>query len=110
MLFEQALGNVVENAMRHTPPHAQVAVKAWTEDGQVLVEVVDNGPGVAPEDLPRIFDKFFRGAPGAGRPGTGLGLSITRGLVEGMGGAVSAANRPAAEGGLAVTFRLRAAS
>ncbi len=110
VLFEQALGNVVENAMRHTPPHAQVAVKAWTEDGQVLVEVVDNGPGVAPEDLPRIFDKFFRGAPGAGRPGTGLGLSITRGLVEGMGGAVSAANRPAPEGGLAVTFRLRAAS
>ncbi len=110
VLFEQALGNVVENAMRHTPPNAQVVVQAWSAEGQVLVEVADTGPGVDPADLPRIFDKFFRGAAGAGRPGTGLGLSISRGLIEGMGGAVGAANRPAPEGGLAVTFRLPAAS
>lgn len=108
-LFEQALGNVVENAMRHTPPDTAVEVQAWSADGEVIVEVADAGPGVAPHELPRIFDKFFRGADGAGRPGTGLGLSITRGLMEGMGGAVSARNREAPHRGLAVTFRLPAA-
>lgn len=108
-LFEQALGNVVENAMRHTPPDTAVEVQAWSADGDVIVEVADAGPGVAPHELPRIFDKFFRGADGGGRPGTGLGLSITRGLMEGMGGAVTARNRQAPDHGLAVTFRLPAA-
>jgi len=105
-LFEQALGNVVENAMRHTPADAAVEVQAWSAGGDVIVEVSDAGPGVAPEELPRIFDKFFRGAAGGGRPGTGLGLSITRGLMEGMGGAVTARNRAAPQRGLSVTFRL----
>jgi two-component system sensor histidine kinase KdpD len=108
-LFEQALGNVVENAMRHTPPATAVEVQAWAADGEVIVEVTDAGAGVAPNDLPRIFDKFYRGGDGGGRPGTGLGLSITRGLMEGMGGAVSARNRQAPDHGLAVTFRLPAA-
>lgn len=108
-LFEQALGNVVENAMRHTPPDAAVEVQAWVADGDVVVEVADAGQGVAPDELPRIFDKFFRGEAGAGRPGTGLGLSITRGLMDGMRGAVTARNRTAPQRGLAVTFRLPAA-
>lgn len=109
VLFEQALGNVVENAMRHTPPDAAVQVQAWSADGEVVVEVSDAGPGVAPEELPHIFEKFFRGDAGAGRAGTGLGLSITRGLMEGMGGAVAARNHPAPQRGLAVTLRLPAA-
>lgn len=109
VLFEQALGNVVENAMRHTPPDAPVEVQAWSADGEVVVEVSDAGPGVAPGELPHIFEKFFRGGAGAGRVGTGLGLSITRGLMEGMGGAVAARNHPAPQRGLAVTLRLPAA-
>lgn len=108
VLFEQALGNVVENAMRHTPPGATVEVRAWTADGEVVVEVADAGQGVAPAELSRIFDKFFRGGAGAGKPGTGLGLSITRGLMEGMGGAVSARNRASPDHGLSVTLRLPA--
>lgn len=108
VLFEQALGNVVENALRHTPPDATVQVKAWSADAEVVVEVADAGQGVAPAELPRIFDKFFRGGAGAGKPGTGLGLSITRGLMEGMGGAVSVRNRAAPDHGLAVTLRLPA--
>jgi two-component system sensor histidine kinase KdpD len=109
VLFEQALGNVIENAMRHTPAQATVEVRAWRAGGEVLVEVADSGDGVAPADLGRIFEKFFRGGAGAGQPGAGLGLSITRGLMEGMGGGVGARNRDAPDRGLAVTLRLPAA-
>lgn len=109
-LFEQALGNVVENAMRHTPPDTPVQVRAWTADDAVLVEVCDGGPGVGDDEVDRIFDKFFRGAASEGRPGTGLGLSISRGLMEGMRGDVTARNRTAPDHGLAVTFRLPAAT
>lgn len=108
-LFEQALGNVVENAMRHTPPDASVEVKAWSADREVVVEVSDGGAGVAQDEVERIFDKFFRGADGRRRPGTGLGLSITRGLIEGMGGVVTARNKAPPLTGLAVTLRLPAA-
>lgn len=108
-LFEQALGNVVENAMRHTPAEASVEVNAWAAGPEVIVEVSDGGPGVGADDLERIFEKFFRGQGGVQRPGTGLGLSITRGLMEGMGGVVTARNLTAPAHGLAVTFRLPAA-
>ncbi|WP_337189357.1 ATP-binding protein [Phenylobacterium sp.] len=110
VLFEQALGNVVENALRHTPPDAPVDVSAWREGDEVMVEVADRGPGVSSDETDRIFEKFVRGAGAAGRPGVGLGLSIARGLAEAMGGGVSARNRPAPEGGLVVTFRLPAAT
>jgi two-component system sensor histidine kinase KdpD len=110
VLFEQALGNVVENALRHTPPGAAVEVRAWQEGSEILVEVADRGPGVGPSETDRIFEKFVRGAGAAGRPGVGLGLAIARGLAEAMGGAVSARNRSAPETGLVVTFRLPAAA
>lgn len=105
VLFEQALANVVENALRHTPRGAAVALACALEGDWVVVRVSDQGPGVAPADLERIFEKFFR-AEGVKASGAGLGLSITRGLVEGMGGRVAARNNDEEESGLTVSLAL----
>jgi two-component system sensor histidine kinase KdpD len=106
VLVEQVLINLLENAARHTPPGTPVELSARAEgrgDGgsEVVVEVADRGPGIPPDILPRVFEKFFRG-PGAG--GTGLGLAICRAVVEAHGGTIEAANREG--GGAAFRFRL----
>ncbi|MCX7588971.1 sensor histidine kinase, partial [Phenylobacterium sp. 58.2.17] len=106
ILAEQALANVVENAVRFSPNGARIDVCAARAGGQVVVEVQDEGPGVPDADLARIFDKFYRSpATAAGQQGTGLGLSITRGLVEAMGGAVEARARADGRPGLVVALR-----
>ncbi|WP_133254184.1 sensor histidine kinase [Phenylobacterium deserti] len=109
VLFEQALGNVLENALRYTPAGSPVLIAAATErGGQLCVNVKDEGPGVPPEDIERIFVKFFRSPGTARKPGTGLGLSIARGLMEAMGGQIEARNRQDDTAGLSVTMRLEA--
>jgi two-component system, OmpR family, sensor histidine kinase KdpD len=105
VLFEQALGNVVENAMRYSPAGSEVRVAIRREDDTAVVCVTDQGAGVDAACLERIFEKFYR-APDVAQPGTGLGLSITRGLMEAMGGSVTAENRPAPDHGLVVSIRL----
>ena len=109
VLFEQALGNVIENALRYTPDAATLAISSRTEDHNVVVEVRDSGPGLPEPELQRIFDKFYRSATSSGQSGTGLGLSIARGLMEAMDGSIAAHNRVDAESGLVVTLRLAAA-
>lgn len=104
ILLDQALANVLENALRYTPDGAPVTVEIGYE-GEVVITVTDQGAGVPPQDLDRIFEKFYRGgAVGTLQQGAGLGLSITRGLVEAMGG-TARAYLPQA-GGLAVEIRL----
>lgn len=106
ILAEQALANVVENAVRFSPNGARIEVCAGRAGGQVVVEVQDEGPGVPDADLARIFDKFYRSpATAAGQQGTGLGLSITRGLIEAMGGDVEARARGDGRPGLVVALR-----
>jgi two-component system sensor histidine kinase KdpD len=101
--LSQALSNVIDNAATHASPEATVAIKADAVGADVEITVEDSGPGVAPDALPRLFDRFYR-APGASRHGVGLGLTVVRGLVEAMGGSVRAA---ASElGGLAVVIRV----
>ncbi|MBV9515927.1 MAG: GAF domain-containing protein, partial [Mycobacteriaceae bacterium] len=96
VLLEQVLFNLLDNAAKYAPPDSLVRLCAW-RDGQawVRLQVLDEGDGIPPADLERIFDKFYRGVRGAdrGRAGTGLGLAICRGFVEAMGGTISAANR-----------------
>ena len=105
ILLDQALANVLENALRYTPDGAPVTVDVGHEDQVVVITVTDQGAGVPPQDLDRIFEKFYRGgAAGTLQQGAGLGLSITRGLVEAMGG-TARAYLPEA-GGLAVEIRL----
>lgn len=86
----QVLGNLLTNALRHTPEGGCVTLGATAGDGVVRVTVSDTGPGIAPEDLPYIFERFWRGEKSRSRGGggTGLGLAIARQLVEMHGGAI----------------------
>jgi two-component system sensor histidine kinase KdpD len=91
VLLEQAIYNVLDNAMLYSPPGSSVEVSLHASLHIAEIVIVDQGPGIAPEDLERVFDKFYRVStnhPAA--QGTGLGLSISRGLVEAMGGTVRA--------------------
>lgn len=91
-LIEQALSNVVANAARHGGPKAKVTLSAEEGDGWLRIAVEDDGPGIAPDILPRVFDKFVRGArhTGDGGDGSGLGLAITQGIVALHGGTATA--------------------
>ena len=84
----QAIGNLLDNAFTHTPEGGRVMVSAQASAGGVEVAVADTGPGIAPEDLNRVFDRFYRTDPSRARTsgGTGLGLTIARRLVEAHGG------------------------
>ena len=107
ILAEQALTNIVENAVRFSPPQTRIGVVARREGDRVTVEVIDEGPGAPQDELPLLFDKFYRSpATSANQQGAGLGLSITRGLVEAMGGEVSARARDDGLPGLVVGFWL----
>lgn len=94
VLFEQALFNLVDNAAKHAAPDTTMRVQAWRERESVVVEVLDEGEGIPPDEIERIFDKFYRVQKGDRvRAGTGLGLAIARGFVEAMRGTLTAANR-----------------
>jgi two-component system sensor histidine kinase MprB len=86
----RAVNNLLDNAAKHSPPGGVVEV-AVNRGG---VRVRDHGSGVDPEDLPHLFDRFYRGASSRGRPGSGLGLAIVRQVAEQHGGSVRAANAP----------------
>jgi len=89
--LRQLVGILVDNALRHAPGGSQVGVRVRAEAGNAILVVEDEGPGIRPEDLPRVFDRFYRaaGAPGGG---TGLGLAIAAWIVERHGGRIAAAN------------------
>jgi two-component system sensor histidine kinase MprB len=107
--LDRAIANLLDNACKWNPPtppagKAGNPIEVRVRDG--VLEVRDHGPGIAAEDLPRVFDRFYR-APGArARPGSGLGLAIVRQMAEAHGGAVHAANDP--DGGARLTLELPA--
>jgi two-component system sensor histidine kinase KdpD len=100
---DQVLSNLIENAAKYSPPESEIRVSAAVSDGCLQVNVADQGPGVAPDALPRLFEPFFR-ASRAQRGGSGLGLAVARGLVEAHGGRIWAENLP--EGGARFSFEL----
>ncbi|MCK9871679.1 ATP-binding protein [Nocardiopsis dassonvillei] len=87
----QVVGNLLGNALRHTPAPGTVTVRARSSDGEAVVEVADTGVGIPAEDLPHVFDRFWRADKSRNRRtgGSGLGLAIVRNLVELHGGSVS---------------------
>jgi signal transduction histidine kinase len=110
--LEQALQNVAANAIRHTPEGGIVTVRADRSDDFVRIAVSDTGPGIPPEHLPHIFDRFYKADAARAdtpiRSGSGLGLSIVRAIVHRHGGEVSAVNQPG--GGAIFTLLLPAAT
>jgi two-component system sensor histidine kinase BaeS len=90
--LRQAISNLVTNALRFTPAGGSVRVVGRREGGEVVVEVIDTGAGIAAEDLPKVFDRFWRAEQSRNRHtgGSGLGLAIVRSLIEAHGGSVSA--------------------
>jgi two-component system sensor histidine kinase KdpD len=102
LLIEQVLVNLLENAVRHTPPGTLIELRAGANKQAIWVEIADHGPGLAPDDLSRVFEKFYRGSDTSGRGNVGLGLAICRGMIEAHGGSITAANR--AEGGARFRF------
>jgi two-component system sensor histidine kinase KdpD len=103
VLIEQVVINLLDNALKYTPEESPIEISATIEDGGVVVEVADRGPGLPAGDELRVFDKFYRSGDQAGR-GSGLGLAICRGIVEVHGGRIRAENRP--DGGVAFRFTL----
>lgn len=92
--LDQVVSNLLGNAVRHTPPGGLVAAVVAAEPAAVRIEVRDTGAGIAPEELPRVFDRFYRGAGGDGTTGAGLGLALAKELAEAMGGSVEAKSVP----------------
>jgi signal transduction histidine kinase len=83
----QVFGNLLGNAMKFTPEGGHVNVRAWREDDEACFEIADTGPGVAPENIEHLFDRFWQGN-NKDRRGVGLGLPITKGIVEAHGGRI----------------------
>jgi two-component system sensor histidine kinase KdpD len=94
VLFEQVLFNLLDNAAKYSPVGSRIDIRASHDGELVEIEVVDEGAGIPPADLERVFDKFYRvQAQDRKRAGTGLGLAICRGFVEALGGWIVARNR-----------------
>jgi two-component system sensor histidine kinase KdpD len=94
VLLEQVLFNLLDNAAKYAPAGTTIRVAGWQDRGAVYLQVIDEGDGIPPTDLERIFDKFYRAQKGDQvRAGTGLGLAISRGFVEALHGTITAANR-----------------
>ena len=98
-LIERVLVNLLENAIRYTPPDSPIEIAAAHRDERVEIRVADRGPGLPPGREAQIFEKFFRGKSvvADGQRGVGLGLAICRSIIRAHGGEITAANRP--EGG-----------
>jgi two-component system sensor histidine kinase KdpD len=94
VLAEQALFNILDNAAKYSPAGGRLEIEARRRNGWIEIIVRDEGPGLAPDALDRLFDKFYRADAGdRRRAGTGLGLAITKGFVEVQGGTIAAHNR-----------------
>jgi signal transduction histidine kinase len=102
-LFEHVIENLLTNVAKHTPQGTRVRVAAVPRDGQVRVEVSDDGPGIAEEDLPHVLDRFFRGGAPTRRTssGLGLGLALAEQIVRAHGSALEVLSEP----GEGTTFR-----
>lgn len=102
--ISQAIANVLENAVRYTPPGGRIIVRLRAERNGAALEVLDNGPGLGPELLPRVFDMFGTTRPGNSHAqGLGIGLALTKAIVEMHGGTIQGASAGA---GLGTVFRI----
>jgi signal transduction histidine kinase len=104
--LRQALANLVDNAIKYTPRGGPVDVTANREADAVVIRVADTGRGIPEQDLPRIFDRLYRGDESRTTRGLGLGLSLVRAYVEAQGGTITVESKP----GSGSTFSIRLAA
>jgi two-component system sensor histidine kinase KdpD len=104
VLIERVLVNVIDNALKYSPADTPIEISAHAAGAFMEIEVADRGTGIPPEDLTRIFDKFYRVQRPDNVSGTGLGLSISKGIVQAQGGFIAAENRQG--GGTIITISL----
>jgi two-component system sensor histidine kinase BaeS len=109
--LRQAVGNLVSNAIRHSPPGGVVTLRAHRTPDEVVIDVVDHGPGISPEHLPHVFDRFWRAEKSRSRQtgGSGLGLAIVRQLARAHGGEATVSSDPGVETVFAVHLPVSAA-
>ncbi|HVH27419.1 MAG TPA: ATP-binding protein [Vicinamibacterales bacterium] len=101
--LEQAAANLIDNAVKFTPSGGRVEVTTGLEDGKAILTVVDTGPGIPQDELPRIWERLFRGDASRTERGLGLGLSLVRAIVHAHGGTVEVESEP----GRGATFTMR---
>jgi two-component system sensor histidine kinase KdpD len=104
LLIEQVLLNLLENAAKYSPAGSPLEIGAAVDAHDFVVRVADRGPGIAPGQEERVFERFYRAADGTRAAGTGLGLAVCRAIVRAHGGSIRAENRP--DGGALFSFRL----
>jgi len=92
--LEQVAANLIDNAVKYTPAGGHVEVTVGRDDGHVVLTVRDTGVGIPPDELPRIWDRLFRGDSSRTERGLGLGLSLIRAIVEAHGGTVEVQSEP----------------
>jgi two-component system sensor histidine kinase KdpD len=104
VLIGQVLSNLLDNAVKYTPSHSPIELRASAIAGGVEVTVSDRGEGLLPGEEQRVFDKFYRARPEGATGGAGLGLAICRAIIEAHGGRIAAENRT--DGGVCFRFDL----
>jgi signal transduction histidine kinase len=111
-LLAQLFDNLLDNAVKYGPPGGPVRVSITTRAGEAELAVEDSGPGIAPEDLPHLFDPFFRSAAAraAGVRGVGLGLAVARRIAEAMGARITAESEPGRGSRFTVRFPVQSSS
>lgn len=92
--LRQAIANLVDNAVKYTPAGGRVGIRAASQGNEIWVAVQDTGEGIAPEDLPKIWDRLYRGESSRSQRGLGLGLSLVKAIVQAHGGRVEVASTP----------------
>jgi two-component system sensor histidine kinase BaeS len=96
----QVLGNLLTNALRHTPPGGRVTITARPEPDEVAITITDTGEGILPAQLPHVFERFYRGdtARDRDRSGSGIGLTISKAIIDAHGGTITAHSEGAGQG------------
>ncbi|MCX7787865.1 MAG: HAMP domain-containing histidine kinase [Spirochaetes bacterium] len=98
--LRQVVGNLLDNAIKYSFSHTTVYLEVFKEDSQLILRLRDEGEGIAPEDLPHIWKRLYRGQQARKIPGMGLGLSLVKAIVEAHRGTVTATNHPSGKGAL----------
>jgi two-component system, OmpR family, sensor histidine kinase KdpD len=107
-LVRRALLQLLENARKYSPPDSPIEIRARTVEGRASISVMDRGPGIRPDELDKVFEKFYRGKRGTSKAveGTGMGLAIAKGIIEAHGGNIRAERREGGGATISITLPL----